>query len=168
MNVTVPSSAKALIPFVYSASGWLMTEIPVLMGALPATIDGYSTTSLAAAGAFVLSAAYYVHSHLAPYISPSVSPSSSNASASVSVPSSQVAAATAAAPVEPTPSGVPQFSQGGTMINYTLEQPIGTVQGSYVVGLTYNNATSASGAKVPNGAFYLGDGTFGINGNYYD
>lgn len=65
----------------------------------------------------------------------------------------------------------PTFQQGGVAVNVQLNAPQGTVQtvngAAYTVGQPYNNATSASGDKVPNGAIYVGSGGFSLNGNYW-
>ena len=74
MAFSLESFIKKLpIPFVYAASGWLITEIPVLVGVIPSTFDGYSTATVVGGLGFVLSAAYWVHQELSPFITPSTS-----------------------------------------------------------------------------------------------
>ena len=76
------------------------------------------------------------------------------------------------AAVQAVQAQVPTFSQGGVQVQYTLQSQLGATEqvggSSYTVGLQYNGAVSGSGDSVPNGAYYLGDGTFGYNGNYID
>lgn len=68
MNISIPNWAKPLLTVAYSVSGWVIVEIPVLLNILPATFDGYSTAGVAAGLGFVLSGAYYIHTHIKPYI----------------------------------------------------------------------------------------------------
>lgn len=62
---------KLPLPFVYAASGWVITEIPVVINFVPSTIDGHSTAMLVSGLAFMLSGAMWVHKELAPYMTPS-------------------------------------------------------------------------------------------------
>jgi hypothetical protein len=59
---------RVLIPCVYGVSGWLITEVPVILNYVPATFDGYSTSGLIAGLAFIASGAYWMHNELSPYI----------------------------------------------------------------------------------------------------
>lgn len=80
MPFSVTAFAKKIpLPFIYAASGWLITEIPVVLTILPPTLDGYSTAGIAAGLGFVLSAAVWTHNELKGFIS---SPSQSGSSGS--------------------------------------------------------------------------------------
>jgi len=69
-------------------------------------------------------------------------------------------------------NGAPTFTQDGVTIPYPLWGAIGkqdTYNGNtYVVGQQYNGGVSKSGDVAPNGAFYLGNGVFGYNGNTWN
>jgi len=76
INFNNPSTwLKPLIPVAYGVSGWIITEIPILVKLVPSTIDGFSTSGLVAGLAFVASGAYWLHNYLAPYLQPAPSPS---------------------------------------------------------------------------------------------
>lgn len=53
------------IPFIYGATGWIATEITVvLVPVIPSSIDGYSTVPLVAGLLFVAGAVKWIHSEL--------------------------------------------------------------------------------------------------------
>lgn len=151
MAFSIPSWAKPALTVVYGITGYIVTEIPVLLGYLPATIDGHSTAGIVAGLGFVASAAYWLHSHLKQYISSSAAataPAASSPSISVS------AASSGPAPAPSVPSSVPAGAIRVTSANAAYQ-------------------TAATGTKTPNapiGSYVVDEGNgwydvYDSNGN---
>jgi hypothetical protein len=134
VSITLPNWSKPLLTFGYSASGWLLTEIPVLLGVLPASVDGYSTTSAVAGLTFILSGAYYVHSHLKPYI---VTTTTAAAAQNVMLPSTSNQSSVQASSPSSSPAPAGGFTLSASASKVVIGQPItftlanGTPSGTY-------------------------------------
>ena len=123
---------KIPIPFLYGATGWLATEIPVVLQYVPATImiggTDYSLTALISTLSFVGGALYWIHNELKAFVQ-----TPTTATAAALVPSASAPAPTPS----PTPPPFPAVpSNYGTVV-------AGPTQ------VTAQNATTAPGASNP-------------------
>jgi hypothetical protein len=111
---------KVPIPLIYGVSGWIIGEVPVILGALPASIDGYSTASVTAGGLFMIGAANWIHQELAPY---------------VNIPSStSILGIPAAAAAGSQPKPAPQQAQPFTLSASIMKGSVGQKNTLSVVG----------------------------------
>lgn len=142
---TLPKWIRPAITVAYSISGWIIVEIPVVLGVLPSTFDGFSTAALAGGLAFVLSAASFVHNELKPYL---ISPNT-EASAAASPEASPAAGAAESAKPEAQAS-----SQPGTGLAVP-QSSIPSNYGTLLSGVQYVTASDVGKIALANGGSVL-------------
>lgn len=146
MTFSIPNWAKPALTVVYAATGWIVTEIPVVIGLVPSTFDGVSTTNLVAGLSFILAGSYYVHSHLRPYLASSTTVQA--VAATTAQPHSQASQSPAAA----NPAIVAKFAGQALSVSGSGFAP----SSSYVVDFTIDGVGSvnvAGGMTSSKGAF---------------